>query len=743
MEAGSLLQEALSSQAEQQDIFHSEQQVLHLDVYRLSLNNDYDNSNHDHDNDFMQTQLLQLTQLAHKLNQCFSMDKKYDWHVGGDGPIFGIHATNHIPHLRALCRYGVNVADEWTAIDCILNVTKQFPDVVVECWDVQDGQILFIESANVLPVWVDLIGPEACRHRCWIRQGMIQFIAPNTTMIQNGMEDQNLSLQNALRILERGQEEENCDNLVETPTVVQQVIQDCIDRFLHKQQQSKDNSPTTSQSSSQHHHHHHKAALTVPRSVAHMIQQRPDLVNAAIVAFAQHALHTTTHQSKKKNNNNSNKNNPDSGIQYEDWVWTTHSFSRTNYAMLRTIVSPSWRTESYIPPEFQSAELRRVQRQAAVDATPHLRHAVQVGVRLVVGFNLLLSQQQYANTSLSVSLQQRRILSYWPRLLEQELNYPTEWLLDAWKAGPNYAPFPLEYILQCPVVLEEIELEPNNITLWSYPDVSLASQIRQQLKKSEISNHQFLVPRQDEVDTNENWMMLSPDTVDEQMETMTGKTKRQKVTTFKKQKNQSPTNEQTQAAQLDSMLNGFETFMVDKSGVEGVSHNNIEDPSAEITVAGEGNRNTAANSCPMKSQARVSVNPRVFLHLLKTTLDPSTPPDAINFSVNNSKNDDGFFSKDDYELMLPMGEDDNDDEDDDEDKLPMDTDVLELMSAMDSELQGTSAFSGTDGDQTHILTNLLQSLDAGAGGTGPVQNMMKAMGAVPPLVSPCFEDDEE
>jgi hypothetical protein len=71
---------------------------------------------------------------------------------------------------------------------------------------------------------------------------------------------------------------------------------------------------------------------------------------------------------------------------------------------------------------------------------------------------------------------------------------------------------------------------------------------------------------------------------------------------------------------------------------------------------------------------------------------------------------------------------------------------------MDDELKGTAAVSvvgdsldvGVAGyeddeafhsEESRILTNLLQSLDASAGGPGPVQSMMKAMGEEPPFVS--------
>lgn len=66
---------------------------------------------------------------------------------------------------------------------------------------------------------------------------------------------------------------------------------------------------------------------------------------------------------------------------------------------------------------------------------------------------------------------------------------------------------------------------------------------------------------------------------------------------------------------------------------------------------------------------------------------------------------------------------------------------------MDQELKGSAALQKDDvnildaGDDSvtqehaNVLANLLQSLDAGSGGPGPVQSMMKAMGQEPPLLS--------
>ena len=78
---------------------------------------------------------------------------------------------------------------------------------------------------------------------------------------------------------------------------------------------------------------------------------------------------------------------------------------------------------------------------------------------------------------------------------------------------------------------------------------------------------------------------------------------------------------------------------------------------------------------------------------------------------------------------------------------------------MDQELKGSAARQGDvanileddlqikddSGMEEHasILANLLQSLDAGGGGPGPVQSMMRAMGQEPPLLPSDVPDDDD
>jgi hypothetical protein len=74
-------------------------------------------------NDFLQTPSKQSQSTQHKPSQDNNSNNNnnpYPWLQGGDGPVFGVHVTERIPHLRAVCQYGVSVADEWMLIHKML-----------------------------------------------------------------------------------------------------------------------------------------------------------------------------------------------------------------------------------------------------------------------------------------------------------------------------------------------------------------------------------------------------------------------------------------------------------------------------------------------------------------------------------------------------------------------------------------------------------------------------------------------
>lgn len=127
----------------------------------------------------------------------------------------------------------------------------------------------------------------------------------------------------------------------------------------------------------------HRAAIALPRPLAQLIQHRQDLVALLCNAFLEHIHDATPKQSKF------------SMATEEEWIWTTHAFGPTSYAMLRSSVAPpDWKTQNSIPSRYQSAQMKRLQRQGQNQATPHLLHGLQLGVRLVAGVDALFRSNE-------------------------------------------------------------------------------------------------------------------------------------------------------------------------------------------------------------------------------------------------------------------------------------------------------------------------------------------------------------
>jgi len=680
MEEGSLLQEALAAAAAHDD---NQQSALLVDVYLL-----LDENTADHPVDH----LLQLAELAVRLNHELQQQQAYPWLSGGDGPVFGIHVSSsngNIPHLRAQCRYyGVSVDDEWQLVGWILQQTCHgiSTKLAVECWDVDDGQLLLIEAAEHLPAWVDRLGPEQCRHRCWIVEGQVTLIRPVDTQQQEP-----LSLRDALTALQQQQQEQVVER---APEAVQRAIRNRVDRVERRR---------------------HCAAVALPRAVAHLFQQRPDLVATACRLFVEQTAIGGKKQSTVSASSTDQDDDDYLAGACQDWVWTTLPFGRTAYAMLRTVTAaPDWKTEDAVPAPLNAMlEVKQLRRVCAVEATPHLRHGLQLGVRLVAGLQHGLEQQQTAATktnpfpeSNNGSLQERRVLCHWSRVAAQVLagdkqhkNSDSDWLARAWQAGPNQAAHNLQHVLQCPVFDPELVEQQSSLTPLSHPETTLPVQIRQLLRRGvEAPDFSSVPPRANQVD-REDWMWMSGD--DDELLRRSGGAA---------ETTQQPTiNDTTTTAPLDQMLTDVQSFMAGQSSVEGVATTKHEQPSSSTTDA-------------------IAIDPTVFLNILHATLQAPTAQ-ALTERLQPAASDDPFFSQEDYNLM--RADDDDDDESNDEQ-------IVELMQAMDEEL---SRRPDGDNDEVHVLSNLLQSLDASAGGPGPIKNMLSEMGIHAPDVVPSSEVD--
>mmetsp|Transcript_5291 Transcript_5291/g.14852 ORF Transcript_5291/g.14852 Transcript_5291/m.14852 type:complete len:756 (-) Transcript_5291:698-2965(-) len=735
-ETGSLLTEALNHET-------SLENTLIVDVFLVGAASSSSSSSSSSNSPI--DQLLALATIAVELNEFVqangivrngsgsssSSRMRYPWMQGGDGPVFGVHvsSSSRIPHLRCQCRYGPAVADEWRLIGLVLEYSRSRSNIAIECLDVDDGQIILIQAAERLPDWVDQIGPERCRHRCWIYQGLVHLLEPTHDDHNDNTDNKCLTVSDAVNALGDEPRQRPASTTVQANHEITNCIQETVTQVVHRSQ------------------HFHRAAVALPRPLAQALERRPDWIPVLCHQFVVQHIRTAAVVVPTKTNA---KHSPkfSSYAHEEEWIWTALTFGRTHYAMLRSVVAPpDWTTETSIPHRYTCPQVKRLQRQAQNQATPHLRLGIPLGVRLVAAVDAILggdkaslpTKKTTTTTTLSASHDvEKRVTQLWSRI-EQQL-YSTNLdatpqqqqsssseILQAWIDGPNHARYDLSNVMKCPVFDVEVA---NAVAPLSQPNVPLVDQIQQELKREGPlygPNQQDVVPTPSPQDVDkEDWMVLPSDFAE--MEHVL------KPSAKANHNNKDSHNNGAikGGGEVNTVLDGFHSFLKGKSTHEGVSNEN------------EGNRKEAEEtnaSTPKDGETAsmsIQLNPKVFLNLLQFTLKAESGDEITNLltSMGTTSNDgDEFFSAEDYQV----GDDDEDDDDDDDQS---DQGVTSMMDAMDKELStkttgrtrdGIEAATAETGDENladdlHLLTNLFKSMEASGANAGPVTSVMAAMG---------------
>lgn len=564
MEEGSLLQVALEhAKTLRTASAHDSllRNCVFLDLYSLGTHNDREKEEH----------LLYLASLAETCNRFFQ-SKGHFWHYGADGPVFGIYldpSSESIPHLRAYCRYGPSVQDCWMAIRYLVEFIKSLGDdddhkesgIAASAWDVQDGQLILIQLADLLPPWLDEDPTDNHRYACWIDpDGNLQLFRKPHISLKDALQELNKRHDLALPAARSSS----------SHTKLQEALNYWLD--LNAEAASV----------------HQRAPMVLPRKVAFAFRERPELLRTAIQAFCEQAQQERPIAPTER----------EPGIdldfsKYEDWVWTVQTLSRTNYAMARTVASSrgdDWTSSPDSVPMTVGVEVKRYKRQCKSEASKHLKHSVALGLRAVAGLELLLLGTNNQNdgifaTSAPLSSLGERIL-HWDRVQQNctihNVDDTSRTILGSFQMGPNQANLDLTNVLKCPVFPEEA----HHWTSYSNPQSSLQDQIKSILRskktdKDEDDEERFWVPRPDQVD-GEDWMDREPgkeNTVSTTLESQEG---------------------------LDGLLSRFQSFLNRTSGVEGISSN-------------ERTANTGSDgNCD--ASTRIVIRPRIFVNILHSVL---------------------------------------------------------------------------------------------------------------------------
>ncbi|KAJ8713497.1 hypothetical protein PYW07_013867 [Mythimna separata] len=200
--------------------------------------------------------------LCRQLNNSINLiTKDYIWHRD-EFQVYAPIARNSITgfpyHLCSTTCFGDNLEDEWFIVHVILEISKQYRDLIIQMKD-SDGDFLLIEAANYLQSWAN---PENTENRVFIYDNHIHIIPPELAAL-----DTKLELQKALRII------------YETPQLtlaandIQHTILNRIGNYPDKINEQI-----------------HKTVVKLPSDLATLLTLKPSLVAPIVDAYCNHDI---------------------------------------------------------------------------------------------------------------------------------------------------------------------------------------------------------------------------------------------------------------------------------------------------------------------------------------------------------------------------------------------------------------------------------------------------------------------
>ncbi|XP_036339951.1 protein ecdysoneless-like [Rhagoletis pomonella] len=159
------------------------------------------------------------------------------------------------PHLHGISHYGENIEDEWFIVHLLYELTRKVPGCIARVIDA-DGEFLLVEAAEALPTWAN---PESCEQRVYIADGHMHLVqnSPSTSS----------------KLLSVGAAVEK---IRQSPSLyrVSKEIQNCINERTKAFNGSSN--PAA-----------HRQIMRLPLGVAALLKTRPSLIAPAVRAFCE------------------------------------------------------------------------------------------------------------------------------------------------------------------------------------------------------------------------------------------------------------------------------------------------------------------------------------------------------------------------------------------------------------------------------------------------------------------------
>jgi hypothetical protein len=250
------------------------------------------------------------------------------------------------PHLYGKTDVADSLEDEWLIVYLLRELSKSFPDIWCRVSDGADGEFLLVEAAEVLPRW---LSPENDAYRVWMHNGQLRIIAEQ----KNSGHSKSLSLSDAVKIIETDPE-----SLLQSPLIGAEAFY-----RLEKY-------PTAMRDSI------HYAATTVPRQVAAVLHERPQIIAAAVEAFTTRTPLSIEQKSAEPAHLHFPRDDP---------VTVGVRFNKRMFAQMKSDMHPL--------PRASGTGVVAVHSGTSSDSQSETRTAAfELGLKVTAGFEILASQ---------------------------------------------------------------------------------------------------------------------------------------------------------------------------------------------------------------------------------------------------------------------------------------------------------------------------------------------------------------
>ncbi|KEF62851.1 uncharacterized protein A1O9_00824 [Exophiala aquamarina CBS 119918] len=270
--------------------------------------------------------------------------KDYIWQRQGFS--LELNKEDGLSFLRGRTEYGDSVEDEWVVVWVLKELTKSFSELWVKVTD-SDGEFLLIEASGTLPAWLE---PEVAENRVWINNGQLRIIKPAANSRSSKRTDEKLSLLQAREII-----------LNEPQRIMHSTSmeEEAFFRLRNYPKQITENM--------------HHAVITIPRTIAFLLHQKPAYISPAVEAFY---LRDPIALKPLQSKDNMDK----MSFPPEDFVSVSVKFPRVAYAQVKS--------QDFPPPAvFAGAMPSRTESKSYARA--------ETGMKVACGFEMLVSDSQF------------------------------------------------------------------------------------------------------------------------------------------------------------------------------------------------------------------------------------------------------------------------------------------------------------------------------------------------------------